>query len=152
MLGQELENLAQWHQACTLVFTEYSGQRANETSYFFCNFNVALFVVQSPSCVRVFVTPWTAASQASLSLTISWSLPKFMSIASAMPSSHLMLWCPLLHLPSISPSITNFGTQSCSTKYSFLHSLTTLGSVSYSKSPNISCSETALNFCFSFLF
>ena len=112
MLGQELENLAQWHQACTLVFTEYSGQRANETSYFFCNFNVALFVVQSPSCVRVFVTPWTAASQASLSLTISWSLLKFMSIALVMPSNHLILYHTLLLLPSIFPGIRDFSNES----------------------------------------
>ena len=56
-------------------------------------------VVQSPSHVRLFVTPWAAARQASLSLTISRSLPKFMSIASVMPSSHLILctlfsFCP----------------------------------------------------------
>ena len=61
--------------------------------------------VQSPSCVWHFVTSWTAAHQASLSLTISWSLPKFMSIALVMPSSHLTLWWPLFLLPSIFPSI-----------------------------------------------
>ena len=55
-----------------------------------------IIVVQPPSCVRLFATPWTAACQASLSLTISWNLPKFTSIASVMPSSHLILWCPLL--------------------------------------------------------
>ena len=71
--------------------------------------------------------PRTAAQKASLSLTISWSLPKFMPIASVMPSSHVMLWRPLLHLPSIFPGITDFGTQSCSAKYFFLHSVTTLG-------------------------
>ena len=60
---------------------------------------------QSPSYVRLFVTPWTAARQASLSLTISRSLPKFMSIALVMPSSPLILWCPLLLLPSIFPNI-----------------------------------------------
>ena len=48
-------------------------------------------VVQLPSCVRLFVTPWTAAHLTSLSLTISQSLPKFMSIALVMPSSHLIL-------------------------------------------------------------
>ena len=57
------------------------------------------------------VTPWTAARQASLSLTISRSLPKFMSIASVIPSSHLILWYPLLLLPSIFPSIRNFPNQ-----------------------------------------
>ena len=53
-------------------------------------------------------TPWTAARQVSLSLTISRSLPKFMFIASAMPSSHLILWCPLLLLPLIFLSIRGF--------------------------------------------
>ena len=54
--------------------------------------NIAcIAVVQSPSRVRLFVTPWTAASQASLSLTISQSLPQFMSIATVMPSSYLFL-------------------------------------------------------------
>ena len=48
-------------------------------------------VVQSPSCVQLFATPWTAALQASVSFTISQSLPKFMFIALVMPSSHLIL-------------------------------------------------------------
>ena len=58
--------------------------------HYFFNLTV---VIQLPSYVWLFVTPWTAAHQASLSLIISWSLPKFMTIASAMPSSHLIL-CP----------------------------------------------------------
>ena len=62
-----------------------------------------IFVVQLPSRVQLFVTPWTAARQASLSLTI-WILPKFISIESMMPSNHLVLCRPLL-LPSVSPSI-----------------------------------------------
>ena len=49
--------------------------------------------------------------QASLSLTISWSLPKFMSIALVMLSSHLILWCPLLLLPSVSPSFSVFSIE-----------------------------------------
>ena len=53
-------------------------------------------------------TPWTAASQVSISLTISWSLPKFMCFALVMPSSHLILWHPLLLFPSIFPSIRDF--------------------------------------------
>ena len=69
-------------------------------------------VVQFPSCVWQFATPWTAAWQAFLSLTISQSLPKFMSIALVMPSSHLILWCPLLLLPSIFPSIKDFSSES----------------------------------------
>ena len=59
---------------------------------------------QSLSHVRLFVTPWTAARQASLPITNSQSLPKLMSIESVMPSSHLIL-CPLLLLPSIFHSI-----------------------------------------------
>ena len=69
-------------------------------------------VVQSPSPVWLFVTPWTAACQASLSLTISQSLPKFMSIASVVPSSHLILWWPLVLLPSVFLSIRNFSNES----------------------------------------
>ena len=64
-----------------------------------------IVVVQSPSHVLLFVTPWTAACQASLSLTITWGLPKFMSIALVMPFSYLILCHTLLLLPSIFPSI-----------------------------------------------
>ena len=71
-----------------------------------------IVVIQLPSHVQLFATPWTVACQASLSLTISWSLPKFMSIASVMPSSHLILWCPLLLLPSNFPSIRDFSNES----------------------------------------
>ena len=56
-------------------------------------------------------TPWTAACQASLSITNSKSLPKPMSIESVMPSNHLNLCCPLLLLPSISPSIRVFSNE-----------------------------------------
>ena len=56
--------------------------------------------------------PWTAAHQASLSITNSWSLPKPMSIDSVMPSSHLMLCRPLLLPPSIFPSIRVFSNES----------------------------------------
>ena len=68
--------------------------------------------VQLLSCVRLFVTPWTAARQASLSITNSGSLPKLMSIESVMPSNHLILCCPLLLLPSIFPSIRVFSNES----------------------------------------
>ena len=64
--------------------------------------------VQSLSCVWLFATPWTAACQASLSITNSWSLLKLMSIESVMPSNHLILCHPLLHLPPILPSIRVF--------------------------------------------
>ena len=68
--------------------------------------------VQSLSCVRFFATPWTAAHQASLSITNSWSLPKLTSIESVMPSNHLILCRPLLLLPSIFPSIRVFSNES----------------------------------------
>ena len=67
--------------------------------------------VLSLSHVQLFVTPWTAASQASLSLTISQSLLKFMSIASVMLSSHLTLWSSFLLLPSIFPNIRVFSNE-----------------------------------------
>ena len=72
---------------------------------------VIIFVVQSLSCVWLFVTPWTAAHQASLSFTISCSLPKIMPIESV-PSNHLILCHPLLLLPSIFPSIRVFSSES----------------------------------------
>ena len=59
-------------------------------SYYYYHYHVAV-VVQLPSRVRLFVTPWIAACQASLSLTIPQSLSKFMFIASVIPSSHLIL-------------------------------------------------------------
>ena len=68
--------------------------------------------VQSLSCVQLFVTPCTAAYQASLSFTNSWSLLKLMSIESVMPSSHLFLCHPFLLLPSIFPSIRVFSKES----------------------------------------
>ena len=67
--------------------------------------------VQSFSRVRLSVTPWTAACQASLSITNTQSLPKLMSIESVMPSNHLIL-CHLLLLPSIFPSIRVFSNES----------------------------------------
>ena len=68
--------------------------------------------VQPLSHVRLFVTPWTAARQASLSITNSRSPPKPMSIKSVMPSNHLILSRPLLLLPSIFPSIRIFSNES----------------------------------------
>ena len=68
--------------------------------------------VQSLSRVRLFVTPWTAARQASLSITNSRSLLRLMSIESVMPSNHLILCRPLLLPPSIFPSIRVFSKES----------------------------------------
>ena len=67
---------------------------------------------QSLSRVWLFVTPWTAAQQASLSIANSRSLPKLMSIESVMPSNHLILCHPLLLLPLIFPSIRVFSNES----------------------------------------
>ena len=68
--------------------------------------------IQSLSCVWLFATPWTAAHQASLSITNSQSLFKLMSIESVMPSNRLILCCPPLLLPSIIPSIRVFSNKS----------------------------------------
>ena len=67
--------------------------------------------VQSLSRVRLFVTPWIAARQASLSITIFWSSLRLTSIESMMPSSHLILGRPLLLLPPIPPSIRVFSSE-----------------------------------------
>ena len=68
--------------------------------------------VQLLSCVRLFAIPWTAACQASLSITNSWSLLKLLSLESVMPSNHLILCRPLLFLPSNFPSIRVFSNES----------------------------------------
>ena len=76
-------------------------------------FKLILFSsVQSLSRVRLFVTPWTAARQASLSITNSWSLLKLMSIESVMTSNHLILCRPLLQPPSIFPNIRGYSSES----------------------------------------
>ena len=73
-----------------------------------CNY----FVVQLLGHVQLFMTPWTAAGQVSLSFTISWNLFKLMSIESVMSSNHLILCYPLLLLPSLFPSIRVFSNES----------------------------------------
>ena len=75
------------------------------------SFNSMIIVVQSLSHLQLFAAPWTAARQASLSIAISWSLLKLMSIESVMPSNHLSLCHPLL-LPSVFPSIGVFSNES----------------------------------------
>ena len=87
-----------------------------------------LLSVQSLSQVQLFVTPWTGAHQASLSIANSRSLLKLMSIESVMPSNHLILCRPLLLLPSIFPSIRVFYSESvlpikCSKYWSFSFSI-----------------------------
>ena len=73
--------------------------------------SMVVVVVQSLSHVRLFVTPWTAARQVSLSFTISWSLLKLMSIESVVPSTRLILCHPIVLLPSVLPSIRVFSNE-----------------------------------------
>ena len=74
--------------------------------------NLLFGSVQSLSCIRLFATPWTAARQASLSITNSQSSPKFMCVKSVMPSSHLILCHPLLLLSPIPTRIRVFSNES----------------------------------------
>ena len=76
-------------------------------SSLFCS----IAVVQSLSCVLLFVTLWTAAHWGLLTFTISWNVLKLVSVELVMPSSHLILCCPLL-LPSVFPSIRVFSNES----------------------------------------
>ena len=78
---------------------------------FFSFFHFIIVVIQSLSPPHLFATPWTAAHQSSLSLIISQSLLKLMSIESTMPSNHLILSHPFLLLPSIFPSIRVFSSE-----------------------------------------
>ena len=73
---------------------------------------IPVYFVVDQSVSHLSVTPWTAAHQASLSITNSWSLLKHMSIESVMPSNHLILCCHLLLLPSVFPSIRVFSNES----------------------------------------
>ena len=81
------------------------------SSFCFCFCFFQFSSLQSLSCIRLFATPWTAACQASLSITNSWSWLKLVSIESIMPSNHLILCHPLLP-PSIFPSIRVFSNES----------------------------------------
>ena len=94
-----------WVGVCSVQFSSVQSSSVQSSS------------VQSLSRVRLFATPWTAASQASLFITNSRSLLKFMSIVSMMPSNHLILCCPLLLLPSPLDHSLQFSlvTQSCPT-------------------------------------
>ena len=105
-----------WSQLMVTSFILLLGTKPLVSTQFFYKTHTihtyfVVIIIQSPSHVWLFPIPWTAACQPSLSFTISQSLPKFMFIASVMPSSHLTLWCPLLLL-SIFPSITDFSNES----------------------------------------
>ena len=86
-------------------------QQTHEKMLNIAHYSIQFSSFQSLSCVRLFVTPWIAAHQASLSITDSRSSPKLMSIESVMPSSHLILCHPLL-LPAVPPSIRVFSNES----------------------------------------
>ena len=108
-LSKYMENLV----TCTLDFCKNFGK----SEYFWMSlsgtgFDSQFSSVQSLSHVWLFVIPWTAACQASLSITISRSLPKLTSIESVMPSNHLIFCHLLLLLPSIFPSIRVFSKES----------------------------------------
>ena len=92
-IGLQSQTLLKWHSTHAQVLTKEGS-------------------VQLLSYVSLFATPWTAARQASLSITNCWSLLKHMSIESVMPSNHLILCCPLLLLPSVFPSIRVFSSES----------------------------------------
>ena len=97
--------LMRWMKLEPIIQSEVSQNEIHQYSVQFSS-------VQSVSHVRVLATPWTAARQASLSVTNSQSPPKPMSIESVMPSNHLILCHPLLLLPSIFPSIRIFSNES----------------------------------------
>ena len=106
VLLNKLSNSWVWVQSCSF----HRNLVERFVSYRLCPFQFSS--VQSLSRVWLFVTPWTAARQASLSITNSRSLPKLMSIELVMPSNHLILWHPLLLPPSIFHSIRVFSNES----------------------------------------
>ena len=108
--GIILESVTIFASSIVIVLTEAdTNNRAVQSSWAVVDVAV---VVQSRYPVRLFVTPWTAACQASLSITNSQNLLKLMFIESVMPSNHLILCRPLLLLPSIFPSIKVFSKES----------------------------------------
>ena len=126
ILGDVLRDLLHWfHMHCSLspwwsnrnFFVIF---RNNHTSQYHDSYlpvglgtqNGQFSWVQLLSCVQLFATSWTAACQASLSITNSWNLLKLMSILLVVLSNYLILCCPLLLLPSIPPSIRVFSSES----------------------------------------
>ena len=93
----------------TLKFSCFFKCLSSSKTMSFCWMKTIIYLL---SCVWIFVTPWTAAHQASLSFTNSWSLLKLRSLESVMPSNRLILCRPLLLLPSIFPSIRVFSNES----------------------------------------
>ena len=97
------------HQTCGNMLRQ--PQESNIPAHYGQGLNMWFSSVQSLSHVRLFAPPWFSARQASLSITNSWILLKLMSIELVMPSSHLILCCPLLLLPPTPPSIRVFSSK-----------------------------------------
>ena len=95
----------EYRSKCLLIFLMFKKITIKYVVIYFSS-------VQSLSCVRLFTTPWTAAHQASLSITNSRSLLRLMFIESVMPSNHFILYRPLLLQPSIFPRIRVFCKES----------------------------------------
>ena len=91
----------QWEESSWCRELEWTGESGNDS-------DAESSLWQLLNCVRLFVTPWTVAHQASPSITNSQSLLRFMSVELVMPSNHLILCHPLLLLPSIFPGIRSF--------------------------------------------
>ena len=104
---QDIKNIGNWPHAAEMHIKGMILVSSDS-----CIFPHIVCVCELLSHVQLFVTPWTAASQASISITNSRSLPKLMSIESMMPSNHLIFFHPLLLLPSIFPSIRVFSNES----------------------------------------
>ena len=103
--------MTRWPQLIVIsLILEVLGTEVDEEWYIYPRTNISCFCSGAQSWI-LFLTPWTAAGQISLSFNISWSLLKLMSIESVMPSNHLVLCRPLLLLPSIFPSIRVFSSQ-----------------------------------------
>ena len=110
-MSEHLKNRGDFPEAQSIVVREHAQQLVSEKlniSAYLLIVSVQFHSVQSLSHVWLFVTPWTIACQASLSITNSQSLLKLTSIESVMPFNHLILCYPLLLLPSIFPSIRVF--------------------------------------------
>ena len=104
-----------WIDLEIIILSEVNQTKKDKyhTRSFICGIlDICISSVQSLSHVRLFATPWIPARQASLSITNSQSLLRFMSIESVMPSNHLILCHPLLLLPSIFTSIRVFSNES----------------------------------------
>ena len=96
----------QWNDKSNVIYSYYGMLFGNKKDL--STLSTQQVVVQSFSYIQLFVTPWTAAYQASLSITNSWSLPKLMSIELVMPSNQLNLHRPILLLPSTFPVSGSF--------------------------------------------